>query len=72
MKKLIRAILLLLTAALLTGWQAVPAEAATKKKIRSVSIKGKNKLEAGSEFRSSGGIEGEQDSGELVVWVTPE
>lgn len=72
MKKLIRAILLLLTAALLTGWQAVPAEAATKKKIRSVSIKVKNKLEAGSEFRSSDVIEGEPDSGELGVWVTSE
>ena len=72
MKKLIRAILLLLTATLLTGWQAVPAEAATKKKIRSVSIKVKNKLEAGSELRADDVICGEPDSGELGVWTTSE
>ena len=69
MKKLIRAILLLLTAALLTGWQAVPAEAATKKKIRSVSIKVKNKLEAGSEFRSSDVIRMRTSKGAPKAWM---
>ncbi len=70
MKKLLRGLLLLMMAVLLSGWNPVPAQASTTKKIRSVSIKVKNKLEAGMELAKDDIVYGEPASGELGVWVT--
>ncbi len=70
MKKLMRILVLLLAAVLLAGWQTSPAEASTRKKIRSVSIKVKNKLEAGTELTKSDVVNGEPSDGEVGVWTT--
>ena len=70
MNRLIRGLILLLAAVMLSGWYSAPAEAASTKKIRSVSIKVKNKLEAGMELTQSDLVYGEPSSGEIGVWTT--